>query len=238
MLRGDRSEYNRRAMMLAFSVGLVAVVLQIVTGDLSARFVADKQPEKFAAMEGQFETETGAPLRIGGWPDPDSGETRWAIEIPKAGSFLAFRDFDAEVRGLDAFPQDETPDSRLVHTSFQVMVASGFFMLFVAAWFLAAAARRRSVDPGTWLLRAMLVASPLGFVAIEAGWFVTEFGRQPWIIYHLMLTSEAATPRDGIAWLLMLFFLVYIALAAGLVMLLFRWRPRMFATGKEAPGVA
>jgi cytochrome d ubiquinol oxidase subunit I len=180
-------------------------------------------------MEGQFQTERGAPLRIGGFPDVSAETTRYALEIPRLGSFLAFEDFDAEVRGLTSFPANERPDARLVHYPFQVMVASGFTMLFVAAWFFAALWRARAIVPGRLLLLALVAAAPLGFVAIEAGWFVTEFGRQPWIIYHLMRTDHAATPREGIGYLLLLFFLIYVALSAGLVMLLLRWQPRIFA---------
>ncbi len=240
MLRGDRSEYNRRALVLALAVGAVFTPLQIASGDLSARFLAHNQPEKFAAMEGQFETERGMPLRIGGFPDTGKKETRWAIEIPKAGSFLGYEDFNAEVRGLNDFPQDEIPDPRLVHYPFQAMVASGFFMLFVGAWFFAAAWWRKRIDPDRWLLLAVAATTPLGFAAIEAGWFVTEFGRQPWIIWHLMRTSEAATPREGIGFLLLVFFLVYLALTAGLALLLLRpvrlpWERKQ---QREAPGAA
>jgi cytochrome d ubiquinol oxidase subunit I len=180
-------------------------------------------------MEGQFQTERGAPLRIGGFPDVGAATTRYAIEIPRLGSFLAFEHFNAEVRGLTSFPATERPDPRLVHYPFQVMVAIGFTMLFVAAWFFAALWRTRAIAPGRALLLALVAVAPLGFVAIEAGWFVTEFGRQPWIIYHLMRTDQAATPREGIGYLLLLFFLIYVALSAGLVMLLLRWQPGIFA---------
>jgi cytochrome d ubiquinol oxidase subunit I len=166
---------------------------------------------------------------------------RYAIEIPKLGSFLAFEDFDAEVRGLNSFPQDEIPDARLVHYPFQTMVGIGFFMLFVAAWVLGIAWWRKRIDPGRLQLLAVAATLPLGFVAIEAGWFVTEFGRQPWIIYHLMRTDAAATPREGIGFILLVFVLVYIALTAGLALLLLRERRRpleLGATPRETPDAA
>jgi len=241
MLRGRRTEYNRRALTLALAVAAVFTPLQIVSGDLSARFLARNQPEKFAAMEGQFETERGAPLRIGGFPDTSAKETRYAIEIPKVLSFLAYEDVNAEVRGLNSFPQDAIPDPRLVHYPFQIMVASGFAMLFVSAGAFAAAWWRKRFDPGRLLLLAIAATTPLGFVAIEAGWFVTEFGRQPWIIYGLMRTDQAATPREGVWVLLLVFFLVYVALAAGLALLLLREGRRGDAAGArqwEARGVA
>lgn len=220
MLRGDRSDYNRRALLLAMSVAAATIPLQIVSGDFSARFVADYQPSKFAAMEGQFETERGAPLRIGGIPFPEDGETRYAIEIPKMGSFLAYRDVNAEVQGLNAFPEDERPDPRLVHIPFQVMVASGFFMLFVAAAFFGLWAFKRALATTKPMLLAIAASLPLGFVAIEMGWFVTEFGRQPWIVWQIMRVSDAATPQEGVVLLLLVFSLVYVALTAGLLLLL------------------
>jgi cytochrome d ubiquinol oxidase subunit I len=226
MLRGDRSQYVKKALTLSMAVAVVATPLQIVTGDLSARFLAHNQPEKFAAMEAQFETERGAPLRIGGIPDPEDGITRYAISIPKLSSFLAFEDFEAEVKGLNSFPQDQIPDPRIVHFSFQAMVGIGFFLLLVALCFWLAVWRRKGTDPGRWLLASIAAAGPLVFVALEAGWFVTEFGRQPWIIYRLMRTSEAATPREGIFYLFLLFLLIYVALAIGLALLLLRERQR------------
>src|SRR3970040_1477542 len=115
MLRGDRSEYVKKALALGLAVAAVATPLQIITGDLSARFLAHNQPEKFAAMEAQFDTESGAPLRIGGIPDPGAGKTRYAIEIPKLASFLAFEDFDAEIKGLNTSPEDAVPARRITH---------------------------------------------------------------------------------------------------------------------------
>ncbi len=240
LLRGDRSSYNRKALSIALAVAAVAAPLQIVTGDLSARFLAHQQPEKFAAMEAQFETERGAPLRIGGIPDPEDRTVRWAIEIPKLASFLAFEDVDAEIRGLNSFPQDAIPDVRIVHYSFQTMVGIGFFMLFVSVWFWGTAWWKRRIDPGRPLLWALLATGPLGFVALEAGWFVTEFGRQPWIIYRLMRVEAAATPREGIGIVFLVFTLVYVALTIGLGLILLRENgraARMAGLG-EAHGVA
>lgn len=227
MLRGDRSDYNRRALILSLAVGAVTIPLQIFTGDLSAKFVAENQPIKFAAMEGQFETERGAPLRIGGIPDPDSGETKYAIEIPKLGSFLAFADFNAEVKGLNDFPEDERPDPIRTHISFQIMVASGFAMLFVGCGFFALAALKRGYVLTKPVLLAVAAMLPLGFIAIETGWFVTEFGRQPWIVWHIMRVEDAATPQEGVVWLLFAFSLVYVALTIALILLLLM--PRLTA---------
>lgn len=225
MLRGDRSDYNKMAVVLGMSLVVIFAPLQVVTGDLSARFLAHDQPEKFAAMEGQFETVEGMPLRIGGIPFPDDNETRFAIEIPKLGSFLAFEDFNAEVRGLNAFPDDEVPSVFLTHFPFQIMVGLGFLFVGVAGWFWGIAAWTRRIDPGRLLLLALAGVGALGFVAIEMGWFVTEFGRQPWVIYRVMRTESGATPREGIWVLLLLFSLAYVALTIGLAGVL-SWQQR------------
>ena len=120
------------------------------------------------------------------------------------------------MRGLDSFPDNEIPDVYLVHFPFQIMVALGFLFVGVGVWFWGVAWLQKRIDPGRLLLLALVAVSWLGFVAIEAGWFVTEFGRQPWIIYRVMETSAGATPRDGIWVLLLVFSGVYLALTAGL----------------------
>jgi len=216
MLRGDRSDYNKKALMLGLGLAAVFAPLQVVTGDLSARHLAHRQPEKFAAMEGQYATEKGAPLRIGGIPFPNDHETKFAIEIPKLASFLAFEDFNAEIKGYDSFPPDEVPNIFLAHFPFQIMVALGFTFVGVSALFWGHAWWKKRIDPPRLLLALLVAVGALGFVAIEAGWFVTEFGRQPWVIYHIMKTSGGATSRDGIWVLLIVFGFVYMTLTAGM----------------------
>src|SRR5918992_2772612 len=226
MLRGDRSHRVRKALKLSMAIAMITIPLQIISGDLSARFLAHNQPVKFAAMEAQFETERGAPLRIGGIVDMEEQEKRFTIEIPKLLSFLAFEDLNAEVKGLEEFPQDELPPVPIVHYSFQVMLAIGFFLLFVSLWFWFRAWRREEIIPSKAQLLAIAAPLPLGFIAIEAGWFVTEFGRQPWIIWQIMRTSEGVTPREGIFAVFLVFVLVYLAISAGLMLLLYRSRGR------------
>jgi cytochrome d ubiquinol oxidase subunit I len=224
--RPDRARYNRSAVAIAMALGGSTALLQPIVGDLLARRAHEAQPAKLAAMEGQFRTERGAPLRIGGWPDPEARETRWAIEIPKGLSVLATGDPDGEVRGLEAFPRDEWPDTRVVHPAFQVMVGLGLAMAGLAAWYWWAWRhdRRRGLDWGArrWLLRALVLAAPSGFLAIEAGWIVTEVGRQPWTIYGVMRTSEAVTPLEGVGVTLAGFTLLYAGLLVTLVVLLRR----------------
>ena len=222
LLRGRNDPFHRRALGIALLVGAPAALLQPISGDLSARNVARYQPAKLAALEGQFRTERGAPLRIGGWPDVDARETRWSIEIPKALSLLAFHDPDAEVQGLEAFPRDQWPPVPIVHLAFQVMVALGTYLAVVSGWVAWIAFRRRDIASQPWLLRAIVLASPMGFIAIEAGWTVTEVGRQPWIIYGVMRTEDAVTPMPGLVVPFVTFTLLYVLLGAIVAWLLYR----------------
>ncbi|WP_322818476.1 cytochrome ubiquinol oxidase subunit I [Tepidiforma sp.] len=238
--------HPRLGLQLAMVLAAVAIPLQIVAGDFAARRVAELQPVKFAAMEGQYETERGAPLRIGGIPM--DGETRYAIEIPKLLSFLGYRDFDAEVMGLNAVPPEDRPNELLTHLSFQVMVGAGFALLFIAGWYWVAWWRRRKAGewlPGRALRWALVAGGFLSFAALQAGWFVTEFGRQPWVVYGFLRTSEGVTERDGILVFFVLFTLLYVVISAGLVVALLRWPhgPRRAAglpggARREAEGVA
>ena len=212
LLRDRENLFHRHAMAIALWVGGSAAVLLPVSGDFSARFVAKDQPVKLAAMEGQFRTGRGAPLRIGGFPDSTTRTTRFAIEIPRALSLLAFHDADAEVKGLEAFPREDWPDPLPVHIAFQVMVACGTAMAAVALLAVLLAFRKREslFRPG-FLLPAIL-CSPLGIIAVEAGWTVTELGRQPWVIRGVMRTSDAVTPVTGLALPFAFFSVLYLAL--------------------------
>jgi cytochrome d ubiquinol oxidase subunit I len=248
MLRRDaRNQFHRSALAIALAVGGVAAILQPLSGDILAKMVAQNLPVKLAALEGQFATEKGAPLRIGGVPDESAGVTRYAIEIPYGLSILAYDDPNATVKGLNDFPANQRPPVAIVHMSFQIMVACGMAMMGIAAW--AAwqywrARRKRSetwID-SKWFLRALILAAPLGFIAIETGWVVTEVGRQPWIIYGVIRTAEAVTPVRGLVVPFITFTLLYIFLAAITVWLLLRQvaasRQVFEPDGKEAQRAA
>jgi cytochrome d ubiquinol oxidase subunit I len=221
LLREPRNLFHRRAFALALTVGGTAAVLQPVSGDVSAKQVARWQPVKLAAMEAQWETQRGAPLRIGGWPDEEAETTRWAAEIPRGLSFLATGDFDGEVRGLTSVPREDRPPVAIVHLAFQLMVACGLFMAAVAALGAVLAWRRRRLPDDPAFLRLVVLAAPLGFLAIEAGWVVTEVGRQPWIIHGVLRTADAVTPMPGLVVPFAAFTLLYLVLA-GIVIVLMR----------------
>lgn len=223
LLLRDRSNlFHRRALSIALAVGGAAALLQPISGDISARAVAEYQPVKLAALEAHFKTEAGAPLRLGGLPDEERGETRYAILIPKGLSLLAFHDPDAVVRGLDQFPRDLWPNTLIVHTAFQIMVGLGMAMMALALWGALLWWRGKELPDQKWFLRALVAAAPAGMIAIEAGWTVTEVGRQPWIIQGVMRTSEAVTPMPGLVVPFVFFTLLYIFLAAVVVWLLLR----------------
>ena len=212
LLREPWNAFHRVALGIALSVGGVAAVLQPLSGDMSARFVARNQPAKLAALEGQFRTQRGAPLRIGGVPYTAQETTRYAIEIPRGLSLLAFHDPDAEVLGLTAFPPDERPNPVPVHLAFQIMVACGISMAAVAAAAAILKWKRRERLFSRPFLRAVAACGPLGLLAVEAGWVVTELGRQPWVIHKVMRTSDAVTPVGGLALPFAFFTIIYLAL--------------------------
>jgi cytochrome d ubiquinol oxidase subunit I len=222
LLLDRENAFHRRALAIALLVGAPAAVLQPISGDLSARAVAENQPAKLAAMESHFETARRVPLVIGGIPDPDRQQTRYAVRIPGGLSFLAFHDVNAEVKGLMEFPRADWPNVLIVHTAFQLMVGLGTFLALVSLWVGFLAWRRRDPSDHTWLLRVLAVATPMGFIAIEAGWTVTEVGRQPWVVYNIQRTADAVTPMPGLIVPFLGFTLLYCFLGAIVVWLLYR----------------
>lgn len=220
--RHPGSELDRRALKIALWVGGVAAVLQPLSGDLSAKHLAEHQPIKLAAMEGHFHTERCAPLRIGGIPDEADRVTRFAIDIPCGLSFLAFGDFDAEVKGLLEFPEDQWPPVLVTHLAFQVMVGAGMALAGTAVLAAFLAWRRRALPTGSRFLMWVVLVSPLGLVAVEAGWVVTEVGRQPWVVRGLLRTADAVTPMPGLWAPFVAFTVLYVVLGVTATMLLRR----------------
>ena len=222
LLRDRENSFHRRALSIALMVGVPAALLQPISGDISAKSVARMQPAKLAAMESHFETGTRAPLLIGGWPDMERREVDYAIRIPGGLSFLAFGDPDAEVKGLDEFPRDEWPNVPIVHIAFQIMVGLGSYLALLSLWVLWAAWRRRDIAGNRWLLAAIAAAAPMGFIAIEAGWTVTEVGRQPWTIYGVLRTADAVTSMPGLVYPFIVFTVLYCFLGVIVAWLLYR----------------
>jgi cytochrome d ubiquinol oxidase subunit I len=210
LLRQPTDGFHKRALIVALMVGAPAAVLQPISGDIAGRVVADTQPVKLAAMEGEFKTQARAPLRIGGIPDVRAHETRWDIEIPGGLSFMAYHDFNATVKGLDDFPVDRWPPVVIVHLAFQVMVGLGTLLALIGVWALWDLIRRH--DFGKRLLIALSIGAPLGFICVEAGWTVTEVGRQPWIVAGILRTADAVTPMPGLIVPFLTFTVLYLFL--------------------------
>jgi len=233
LLRDRRNPFHRAALGLALTVACISMPLQILSGDLSARAVARLQPAKLAAMEAHYRTQARAPLVIGGIPQDQTMTTAYALEIPRGLSLLTAHNPNARVLGLEEFPRDQWPNVRLVHWSFDLMVGSGMLMLALTFCADVLWLKYRLLPDNRWLLRGLVAAGPLGFLAIETGWFVTELGRQPWIIYGVMRTSEAVTPMPGLVVPFVTFTAVYIFLAIVVVFLL---RRLFLETGYPVPG--
>lgn len=213
LLKRKNNLLHKRAMVIALAIGSIAAILQPLSGDFSAKDVAQRQPLKLAAMEGQFETEKGAGLTLGGIPNEEKRKTEYGIQIPKALSFLAYGDFNAEVKGLNDFPEEHWPPVAFVHVSFQVMVAAGTFLALVGVLFWVIRFKRKDWLLHPRFLKLIVFSTPLGFIAVEAGWMVTEVGRQPWIIYEILTTAETVTPVPGQIFHLLVFTISYLILS-------------------------
>jgi cytochrome d ubiquinol oxidase subunit I len=220
LLRCPGEIHYRRALTLALAPAAILAPLQIVVGHWSAHVVAATQPVKLAAMEGQFQTQVRAPLRVGGLPDERAHVTRYAIEIPGGLSWLAYGDSHAEVRGLDDFPARDTPPVRVVHVAFQIMVAAGMLFLAVSVVAGGSVLRHHRVPTGRLFLVAVALCGPASIVALEAGWVVTEVGRQPWIVQGVLRTADSVTRAPGIAWVLLATGTIYATLIAGMLSVL------------------
>jgi cytochrome d ubiquinol oxidase subunit I len=222
MLRGRNASFHRHALTIALTLGAPAALLQPLSGDFAATHLARHQPVKLAAMEALFETRSGAPITLGGWPVAAERRTRFGLEIPYGLSLLAFRDPTSVVQGLDSVPPELWPALPAVHLSFDLMVGCGMVMALVALWAAWLARRKTDLAGHRGFLWATVVAAPLGFVAIEAGWMVTELGRQPWVIYGVLRTADAVTPMPGQMWRTGVFALIYVFLAVVVAVLLSR----------------
>jgi len=212
LLRNGGDPAARIMFSMAMWMALIVAPLQVVAGDLHGLNTLEHQPAKIAAMEGHWETRSGAPLILFGLPDDLGEETRYAIEIPKLGSMILTHDWDGEVQGLKHWPKEERPPSAIVFWSFRIMVALGFAMVGLGLWSLVQRLRRRLFD-SPWLLGSAVVMGPSGFAAVLAGWVTTEVGRQPWTVYGLLTTAQSASPLEApaVGASLLAFIIVYFA---------------------------
>ncbi len=187
---------GRKGLSMAMWLICILAPAQIFIGDLHGLNTLEHQPVKVAAMEGHWETHRGAPMVLFGIPDPANETNRYEVAIPNLASLILTHQWDGEVKGLTAWPEDERPPVAPVFWSFRVMVAIGVLMLAVGAISLWLRWRGRLYDT-PWFLRLVQYCMPVGFVAILAGWFTTEIGRQPWVVYGLMRTGNAVSPAIG-----------------------------------------
>ena len=213
LLKDKANPHARKMFSMAMWMAALVAPIQIFAGDMHGLNTLEHQPAKVMAMEGHYQSHPdGAPLILFGIPDSEAKTVRYAIEIPKASSLILKHDLDAPLAGLDTIPEDEHPPVGMVFWSFRIMVGIGFAMLGIGLWSLLARKRGKLYD---WPLlhRAALVMGPSGFVAVIAGWITTEVGRQPWVVYGLLRTADAASPLDApaVAASLLAFVVVYFA---------------------------
>jgi cytochrome d ubiquinol oxidase subunit I len=223
-LRGRWGRYERAALAIPLTFAVLASIAQAPIGDWAARDVATSQPVKLAAMEGLARTTRGAPEHLLGYYE--HGRLKFAIEIPHGLSLLAFHSWNATVKGLDTVPPARRPPVNVVHIDFQIMVGIGSLLVLLSLFMLGIRLWRRRLPESVWFYRALLLAGPLATVALITGWIVTEVGRQPWVVYHVMPTKDAVTGAPGIPVGYGALIAVYALVAAGVVWMLRRLAAR------------
>jgi cytochrome d ubiquinol oxidase subunit I len=222
LLKDKTNVFHQHAFKIAAVWGGIFAILIPFSGDYAAKDVAERQPIKLAAMESHFNTEAPAPLILGGIPNEETGTVDYAIKIPGALSFLAYGNFDAEVKGLNDFPRENWPPVAITHYGFQIMVGIGSLLMIISIIFFFLYWRKRDKLYSNKILKLFAIVTPLGFIAVEAGWTVTEVGRQPWIIYGIMKTADSVTPMPGLVVPFALFTLLYLFLSVVVIWLLKR----------------
>lgn len=219
LLKGSKHLYHKKALFLTMKLGLIFSAATAIIGDFSGKYLAEYQPEKLAAAEWHFDTEGGAPLILYGVQD--NGEVKYAIKIPAALSILAHGNPKKEVIGLNEFPADEIPPL-YIHYLFDIMVTIGMWLPFISVVYLIGSWRKFRWVMSKWFLWLLVLAGPLSMIAIEAGWWLAEVGRQPWILRGIMRTKDAATSSGQVDLMLLLFSGLYLVLGIGSVVVLSR----------------
>jgi len=222
ILRKGANAFHTQAVKTALIFGSVAAILQPFSGDFSAKDIAKRQPAKLAALEALYKTSKPAELIIGGIPNDKEEKVNYALHIPGGLSFLTHGNFKAEVTGLDKFPKRDRPPVLITHIAFQIMVASGILLAFISILYLVFSINWRHILLKKWWIVLVACATPFGFLAVEAGWTVTETGRQPWIIYGIMRTEDAVSPMPGLHYSFYIITAVYILLSLIIIWLMKR----------------
>lgn len=222
ILKGKNVNFHREAFKISSVLAISAALLAPLSGDISAKDVAERQPIKLAAMEAHFKTEESAAFVLGGIVDESKEEIKYAIKVPGVLSFLVHSDFKTPVKGLEEFPKDEWPPVAVVHYAFQIMITFGMLMMGIAIIYLIAHFIKKDWQTKRWFYKLFMISTPFGYIALEAGWTVTEVGRQPWIIYGIMRTVDSITPMPGIQYSFYIFTFVFITLSIILVFLMNR----------------
>ena len=222
LLKKRGNIFHTTAIKIALSFGAVAAFLQPISGDISAKNLAKYQPAKLAAIESLYKTTKSADILIGGIPDDKDEKVDHAIHLNGLLSYMVHGNFTAEVTGLDKFPKDERPPVLIEHFSFQIMVGIGLLLALAGLLFLLFSWRWKNIlTKRSWLL-FIAGLTPLGFIAVEAGWIVTEVGRQPWIIYGVMKTKDAVSSMPGLRYSFYAIIVVYLLLTAIIIWLMQR----------------
>jgi cytochrome d ubiquinol oxidase subunit I len=235
LIKNRANEFHHQAVRTALIFGAVAAILQPLSGDFSAKDVARRQPAKLAAMEALYKTSKPASLVIGGLPNDKTQRVDYAIHIPKFLSFLAHGDFNAEVAGLDKIAKADQPPVLVPHIAFQVMVGIGTLLALTGVLYLLFSFRWPHILFKKWWLSLVAFTTPLGFIAVEAGWTVTEVGRQPWIIFGVMRTKDAVSSMPGLQYSFFVISAIYLLLTFILVWLMRRQiktLPEFYETAK------
>jgi cytochrome d ubiquinol oxidase subunit I len=231
LLRGRTDAHHRLGFSVPFAFASVAAIIQPFIGHVLGLQVGGIQASKLAAFELATHTEAGpAPERLGGVLI--DGEVRWALPIPWIGSFIARGSFGAPIRGLDTVPQSEWPPVNLTHWSFELMVGIGMLLALVVVVFWLARRRGRDLLDNRWFLRFCVIAGPLAVIALELGWITTEVGRQPWTVWQVLRTTDAASMSSGLWWSYTGVLIIYLAMTVGAFVVL-RSMARRWRAGEE-----
>lgn len=210
LLRKNDAATVRTMLSMAMWMLLIVAPIQAFLGDAHGLNTLAYQPAKIAAIEGHWANrgDDALPLIVFGIPDMTQERNHFEVAIPHLGSLILAHRWNAQIRGLKEFPKEDRPNSTIVFFTFRIMVALGVAMIALGLWGLLNRARRSLFD-SPWFLRATVVMGPAGLVAILAGWFTTEIGRQPWVVYGLLRTADAVSPHGAVAFTLGLFIVVY-----------------------------